>query len=786
MMNAGITKRGRRLRYAALAMTALVGLVACAESGSKETASTDSVAEVKTKNAALTTCTFETKCAIGSMGAAGGTVIYNSPSNFNCGPSGPISLPCNFLEVASADWGAVLSQGGKINEMTGCRVGAGNIDLSCQWSVLDGTQATTTKPDIGASRKNFEAVKALIAQDANIVAPAAALPTLYVSASASPNVEANPFSLPSLAELVLACNYANGSPMRSDVCVPGTLKPGYQPGFYWSSTIASSETGQPVSAVNFKTGEISKQSRKNSFFIRPTRSFYSTLDTAAPTTVAPTVPLTTMPPVQTTVAARVRACTPASPCIPGDKREGTGGTVFLYVAAGFGCGSNPSSMRCVMMEFAQDGWASTLPTSVPLNGCVQQGTVDPKCPYTNSSNSVSVKSSQEVGLGYQNSSTVAASFTTNGVFAANNFAWTFRQDTVSIGQNWNLPSRDELVQLCNWANGSPSRTDACIPNVLKPGFSPGVYVSSTIDPTDSTQQVWAVNFATGQVFKQARTVSSYVRPVRTLRGFIEPGYVPSSTGSPTTLSPTTVPRTTLPPTTVPRTTVPPTTVPPTTIPRTTLPPTTVAPTTTAPTCANGGVCAVNNIGPGGGIIVYANAAGFPCGAALEKTCKYLEIAPDNWTGTTQDGCQGSGKTMTCPWQVGTSFTNLGTGTAIGMGAKNTAAMYAASPKAAAAAVRSYNGGGKTDWFIPSFAEANEFCKWAHFGNSGQTVGVPTAACKISIYRSSLDGLYPVMTSSETSATNVSSYYIRATTSLGPLVKDYGKGDTYSVWPMRAF
>ncbi len=47
-----------------------------------------------------------------------------------------------------------------------------------------------------------------------------------------------------------------------------------------------------------------------------------------------------------------------------------------------------------------------------------------------------------------------------------------------------------------------------------------------------------------------------------------------------------------------------------------------------PTCAEGGVCVVGNIGPGGGVVFYVHPSGtFTCGATLELTCTYLEAAP---------------------------------------------------------------------------------------------------------------------------------------------------------------
>lgn len=50
---------------------------------------------------------------------------------------------------------------------------------------------------------------------------------------------------------------------------------------------------------------------------------------------------------------------------------------------------------------------------------------------------------------------------------------------------------------------------------------------------------------------------------------------------------------------------------------------------TSLSCAQGGVCAVGDTGPGGGIVFYVQASGgtFTCGSTLASTCKYLEVPP---------------------------------------------------------------------------------------------------------------------------------------------------------------
>jgi hypothetical protein len=137
-------------------------------------------------------------------------------------------------------------------------------------------------------------------------------------------------------------------------------------------------------------------------------------------------------------------------------------------------------------------------------------------------------------------------------------------------------------------------------------------------------------------------------------------------------------------------------------------------------CADGGICAVGDTGPGGGVVFYVQAAGgtFACGATLTSTCKYLEAAPANWlTGTTGDPIR-SWATDTDPG-VGTgnqvTAVTGARGTAIGSGYKNSLAVVAQTGNVAAtsAAVeaRAYQGNSKIDWHLPSKDELNQMCKW---------------------------------------------------------------------------
>ena len=123
-------------------------------------------------------------------------------------------------------------------------------------------------------------------------------------------------------------------------------------------------------------------------------------------------------------------------------------------------------------------------------------------------------------------------------------------------------------------------------------------------------------------------------------------------------------------------------------------------------CAAGGVCAVGETGPGGGVVFYVQAAGgtFSCGATLASTCRYLEAAPTTGTNSWSDAQYvWSGNTSTL---IGSAAQGEGVGT----GYKNTEAIVAQSSTAnrAGTIARAYRGPNNlSDWYLPSKGELNE-------------------------------------------------------------------------------
>ena len=202
-------------------------------------------------------------------------------------------------------------------------------------------------------------------------------------------------------------------------------------------------------------------------------------------------------------------------------------------------------------------------------------------------------------------------------------------------------------------------------------------------------------------------------------------------------------------------------------------------------CADGGVCAVGDTGPGGGIVFYVSADPFPStGSDCNTTCKYLEAAlSDQSTGigwsTTALFCYNSGSatdTNNCHYNSvysGDSTNQAASrtaATAIGKGMANTNQVHARLTTAGGVATSTYAAGiayayansGKTDWHLPSKDELNQLY------NRSATVG------------SFSDGYY--WSSSENAADKVWHQYF--TVSIPFFIGD--KFNSSKVRPVRAF
>jgi hypothetical protein len=131
-----------------------------------------------------------------------------------------------------------------------------------------------------------------------------------------------------------------------------------------------------------------------------------------------------------------------------------------------------------------------------------------------------------------------------------------------------------------------------------------------------------------------------------------------------------------------------------------------SPAVAVTTCAQGGVCTVGDIGPGGGIVFYVAVTAFTAtGTSCGTNCYYLEAAPTSGTNAWTDAAY--------EWSGNTNTSIGGTGTAIGTGYANTLAIVGQSGGGSTASragtiSRAYRGPNNlSDWYLPSKSELAE-------------------------------------------------------------------------------
>ena len=141
-------------------------------------------------------------------------------------------------------------------------------------------------------------------------------------------------------------------------------------------------------------------------------------------------------------------------------------------------------------------------------------------------------------------------------------------------------------------------------------------------------------------------------------------------------------------------------------------------------CDTGLPYACGDTGPGGGTIFYVSSTRFACGADMGSYCNYLEVAPNLWAPNSQTSCKDAGGTCGGSAQQTSDFAGNGNGITlctgpnsdsylqprqswdlVGNGYANTISLVPfCNPSDAPNIARAYDGGGMTDWFVPSQGE----------------------------------------------------------------------------------
>jgi hypothetical protein len=188
-------------------------------------------------------------------------------------------------------------------------------------------------------------------------------------------------------------------------------------------------------------------------------------------------------------------------------------------------------------------------------------------------------------------------------------------------------------------------------------------------------------------------------------------------------------------------------------------------------------------------VFYVHASGtFFCGATRSQNCKYLEVAPNTWSGGSADPTK-LWAVSALQWTDVTAITNNSSAyndeLGIGLGYKNSLAIVAQGngndTTTAAGAARAYAGGSKLDWYLPTTAELNLLCQWAR--NVAQSVTTRCAGGTLNTGTGASGGFSSgyYWSSSETLDYDAWLQYFYSGAQY-----NYGKDNAVYVRPVRAF
>ena len=355
------------------------------------------------------------------------------------------------------------------------------------------------------------------------------------------------------------------------------------------------------------------------------------------------------------------SCAAGGACRVGDTGPG-GGKVFYVAPASFTSTGSACGTACKYLEAAPIGWIKAA-TPAGQTNCAVAGTstADPYCAWSGNTTTRIGTTSNAIGAGYANTSAIIAQSNVAGRAATVARAFQGGGKT-----DWFLPSKDELTQVY-------------LQKSVLGGFDFNYYWSSSEGAADLT---WFQGFD-GFGEKSVKSATLYVRPVR---AFSDSATVAAPVTTSTSTTTTTV-------------------------------------AAIALTCAAGGACRVGDTGPGGGKVFFVATTTFTSGAPCGTQCRYLEAAPAGWTGSTpllSPNCVKDRNPTVDPrckwWSIWRSRSITGaSGQQIGAGYANTLAIVTQTNLAgdaatvvralnAATVARAFQGGGKTDWYLPSKSE----------------------------------------------------------------------------------
>ena len=199
----------------------------------------------------------------------------------------------------------------------------------------------------------------------------------------------------------------------------------------------------------------------------------------------------------------------------GDTGPG-GGTLFYKSTTSFACGPTRSA-TCKYLEAAPSLWNGG--AADPDNRWAQQLPIKYDTGTVGSSGG-DTATSQAIGWGYRNTRAIVAQGNTNTSTSVSPIADSHTVTVLGVVyDDWYLPSRAELNQMCKWARNQAWVSDATVCNNSgtlntgpgASGFRDGLYWSSS---EHAATMAYPQNFSTGNQDASYKYNYLYIRPIR--------------------------------------------------------------------------------------------------------------------------------------------------------------------------------------------------------------------------------------------------------------------------------
>jgi hypothetical protein len=194
-----------------------------------------------------------------------------------------------------------------------------------------------------------------------------------------------------------------------------------------------------------------------------------------------------------------------------------GGTIFYVATTPFACGPTRAA-TCTYLEAAPSGWNGG--SSDPERSWAQNAPVYRQDQAVNNASSPETATATAIGWGYRNTRAIVLQGNSNSATSAAALA---DSHTVTVSgvtyDDWYLPSKDELNQMCKWQKGVAWTSDAtvCTGGTINSGLGAAGFGSISNYWSSSeilANTAWTQGFLFGGQGSLGKSGTPHVRPIR--------------------------------------------------------------------------------------------------------------------------------------------------------------------------------------------------------------------------------------------------------------------------------